>query len=100
MIHDLPHEFARFRVQSVRYSLSVTGDISFEAFVRVNPYDAAAMASCADFEVNYVGQPHSGLPTFNVIIRNAPKDPLAVLNTIKARLEGGYDDASGEPLVR
>jgi hypothetical protein len=97
---DYVHDFARIRVQSTRHMRSVTADITFESYLKVDPHDAAAMASDDLFTVVYVGQPNGGLPTFNVSMKGEPKDAEVMLRTIAARLEAGYDDAAGEQLLR
>ena len=97
---DEIQDFARLRVNAPGYGLSLTAEIDFSSWLKVNPHDVAIMASVGLFPVSYSGHAPGSLPTFVVKLSGKPKDPLLALQTIKSHIESIYDRSLDEQLLR
>lgn len=93
-------DFARLRINSPCHSASVTADVAFESFLRIEPDVISRQASNDLFSVTYVDRPAGGLPTYVVTFREEPVDPEKILRYAAQRIEDTYDTLGDMQLVR
>jgi hypothetical protein len=90
----------RFRVTSVRHSLSVSGEVTASSFKAADPNDLVRAVTRQGHSVTFVGLRDGGLPSFIADVSDNGDDAETALREVAATLEDAYDNAAGEELVR